>query len=116
MASPRLLVPLLVTLAAACADDGGADVAPAAPTNLEVTEASGGGHLTWSDNSDNEDHFMVLRKLEGEATFGVIATATFDAEQHHDAAVTSGTSYVYKIVAMNGAGESESDEVTFTVP
>lgn len=107
---------MLLLLTAACAEHGDADAPPSAPINLEVTEAAGGAHLTWSDNSDNEEHFMVMRKVEGDGEFAGIASPAFDAEQYHDAALTPGTAYVYKVIAMNGAGESESNEVSFTAP
>lgn len=119
MAAPRFALTLLLTVSATwagCADHGDTDAPPEAPSNLEVSEAAGGGHLTWSDNSDDEEHFMVMRRVDGDGAFAAIASPTFDAEQYHDAAVTPGTAYVYKIIAMNGAGASESNEVSFTAP
>jgi fibronectin type 3 domain-containing protein len=115
----RLFTILFLVACTACASDGhggGGDGAPAAPTNLQVTEAAGGGHLTWTDNSDNEEHFMVQRKVEGDAAFEEISTQPFNATQYHDADVTSGTTYVYKVTAMNADGEADSNEVTFAAP
>lgn len=112
-----LLASLCLALAACAMDHGDADSPPAAPTGLEASEVAGGAHLTWTDNSDNEDHFMVVRMEDGvDPEYDVISTATFDAVQYHDADVTSGSTYMYKIIAMNGAGESESNEVSFTAP
>jgi fibronectin type 3 domain-containing protein len=117
----RLFTTFLLVACTACASDSGDDDtsgggAPAAPTNLQVTEAAGGGHLTWTDNSDNEEHFMVQRKVDGDAAFEEISTQPFNATQYHDADVTSGTTYVYKVTAMNADGEADSNDVTFAAP
>jgi hypothetical protein len=112
----RLVVPMLLAglFTSSCSSDhGDADAPPAAPTNLVVSNVSGGAHLTWTDNSDNEDHFMIMRKTATTA-YDDIATLTFNAVQYHDASVTAGTTYTYKVVAMNGKGEASSNEVTFT--
>jgi len=94
-------------------DHGGADAPPVAPTELAISSVTGGGHLTWKDNSDNEDHFMVMRMPQG-GVYDDIDTLTFNATQYHDSSVTAGTTYVYQIMAMNSAGEATSNEVTFT--
>jgi hypothetical protein len=107
------LVPLLFAMS--CMDehhDGNADAAPSAPTGLAVSNVAGGAHLTWMDTSDNEDHFMIMRK-EGTGMFDDVDMVTFNTTQFHDSSVTPGTSYVYKVVAMNAKGEASSNEVTF---
>lgn len=119
MTLPRVVLTILISgLATACGGDDHADAAapPAAPSNLQASEVAGGAHLTWSDNSDNEEHFMVLRKPQAGGEFDEVAMTTFDAEQYHDGSVTAGAAYVYKVVAMNGAGEASSAEVSFTAP
>jgi len=40
----------------------------------------------------------------------------FNTQQYHDAPLTSGMTYVYMVMAMNDAGESDSNEVTFAAP
>ncbi len=119
MKAPHFVLATLATFGfAACGggDDGGGGP-PAAPSGLAAEALSGGAHLTWTDNSDNETEFMVMRMEEGvDAEYEVITTLEFDSEQYHDAPLTSGSTYVYMIMAMNGAGESESNEVTFNAP
>ena len=104
-------------LLAACADDGGhgggGAGAPAAPSGLAVAKLGSGAHLTWTDASDNEDHFMIMRKTQG-GTYEDVAMVPFNTSQYHDEPVTAGTTYVYMIMAMNANGESSSNEVTFT--
>lgn len=116
----RNVLPVLFAsaLLVSCASDeehggGGGGTAPAAPTGLAVAKLGGGAHLTWTDASDNEDHFMIMRKAGGGA-YAEVDMVTFNATQYHDEPVTAGTTYVYKVLAMNGGGESSSNEVTFT--
>lgn len=112
----RALVSTLLGLSlfAGCGSGhGDADAPPAAPTNLAVSALSGGGHLTWTDNADNEEHFMIMRKPQG-GTYDDIDMVTFNTTNYHDSSVTAGTTYVYQVMAMNGKGEASSNEVTFT--
>ncbi len=108
------LAPLLL-VATACGEHhgGDADAAPSAPTNLAASNVAGGAHLTWMDNSDNEDHFMVMRKDANGTAFDDVDMVTFNTTQYHDSSVTPGMTYVYKVVAMNAKGEASSNEVTF---
>jgi hypothetical protein len=110
----------IAAVATACSDDsdhGGTD-APAAPTMLTAELLSGGAHLTWKDNSDNETNFMVMRKEMGAAgDFAVIAMPTFDTTAYHDAPLTAGKTYVYVVQAMNESAHSEpSNEAMVTIP
>lgn len=112
----RYFAPILLTglVTMGCmSEHGDATAPPAAPTNLAVANASGGAHLTWTDNADNEEHFMVMRKTATLAYENVAMTA-FNAVQYHDATVSAGTTYTFKVVAMNAKGEASSNEVTFT--
>ena len=60
---------------------------------------------------------MVMRMVDGVDTeYEIISTVPFDTEQYHDAPLTSGTTYMYMVMAMNDAGESDSNEVTFDAP
>ncbi len=93
-------------------------VAPAAPTMLTAQLLSGGAHLTWKDNSDNETQFMVMRKEMGAASdYAVIAMLPSDTTAHHDAPLTAGKAYLYMVQAMNDSGHSDpSNEVTISIP
>ena len=107
----RILIGLLF-LTACSSDDGMAP--PVAPTNLAISSLTGGGHLTWTDNSDNEDQFIVMRRTSAAATFSDIDMVPFNQTQYHDSSVAAGMMYVYKIAAINAAGETTSNEVMFT--
>ncbi len=109
------LVPLLLVVASCGAEhhDGNATGTPTPPTGLAVSSVGGGAHLTWMDTSDNEDHFMIMRKEASGTAFDDVDMVTFNTSQFHDSSVTAGMSYVYKVVAMNAKGEASSNEVTF---
>jgi len=86
---------------------------PTAPSNLTVSNVTGGAHLVWTDNSNNEDEFVVMRK-DAASAFAEVGTVPFDTSQYHDGIVVAGTAYTYMITAINGGGEASSNEVQFT--
>lgn len=111
------------SFAAACSDSGsGTDpVPPAAPTALTAEVLTGGAHLTWKDNSTDETQFMVMRMEVGGAggagAYAAVATPTFNTTQYHDAPLTAGKTYMFMVMAMNDAGESDpSNEVMIAMP
>lgn len=110
---PTILLGFLPFTSACMEHHGGdADAPPTAPTGLAVSAVSGGAHLTWMDTSSNEDHFMIMRKTEA-GTYDDVDMVAFDTTQFHDSSIAAATTYIYKVVAMNGKGEASSNEVTF---
>ena len=116
MSSVRMFAFSALVMMSACASDS-SDGAPAAPTGLAAAALSGGAHLTWTDNSSNEDEFMIMRMQVGTDTeMKHLTSVTFNMTQYHDAGLTSGKQYMYMVVAMNAGGEGESNTVTFSAP
>lgn len=111
-----VLFGILLVGGSACGSDdgdgGNADAPPAAPAGLAVEKLGNGGHLTWTDASDNEDEFMIMRK-EGAAGYIELGLVTFNTTAYHDEPLTVGTSYTYMVMALNDAGQAESNEVTY---
>jgi predicted phage tail protein len=89
---------------------------PTAPTDLTAEILAGGVHTTWKDAADDEDNFVLERKVSGEAEFATVAELPFDSVTYHDIDVTSGTTYVYRVKAVNAAGEAPSNEAMIQVP
>lgn len=89
---------------------------PAAPTDLMGSILDGGVHLTWKDASDNEDHFVIENKADGDSDFSVVIELPFDSVIYHDTDVLSGKSYVYRVRAVNASGEAVSNEITIQIP
>lgn len=102
----------------ACTDDSKTASVPAAPTMLTAEVLSGGAHLTWKDNSDNETQFMIMRmEAGGSGDYAQIASPPFNTTAYHDAPLTSGKTYMYMVMAMNDAGQSQpSNEAMIAIP
>lgn len=65
----------------------------------------GGVHLSWKDNSRNQEGFEIDRK-EGNAAFAELDTVPFDMAVYHDAAVSLGKKYTYRVRAKLATGYS----------
>lgn len=89
---------------------------PAAAYDLTAEIGEGGVLLTWEDASDIEDNYVVQRRDEDEDHFRELARLDEDAVEYLDADVKAGTTYVYRIEAVNDAGSSISDEIEVMVP
>ncbi len=79
---------------------------PAAPTSLTAAAIST-SHiaLTWTDNATNETGYRVERSTDGfntTTTTGLGANVT----SYPDTSVTPGTTYLYRVIAVNGTGDS----------
>jgi RHS repeat-associated protein len=79
---------------------------PAAPSGLTATALSATQiDLTWTDNSNNENGFRIVRATGG-GSFVEIGTAYPNSGIYHDAGLSATTQYQYKICAFNDLGNS----------
>ncbi|HJQ68020.1 MAG TPA: choice-of-anchor D domain-containing protein [Blastocatellia bacterium] len=92
-------------------------LAPPAPSDLVATVVSATRvDLTWTDNSNNELGFRVLRSLDN-ITYTEIATLPPNTTSFSDTTVTPNTTFFYRVVAFNNFGNSEpSNTVGVTTP
>lgn len=97
---------------------------PAAPTTLTASLQTGPKvSLSWKDNATTESNFVVERSTDG-VNFTQIGTtpalASTGTVTFTDTAVTvnsTGSSYTYRVAAVNGAGPSAySNTAPVTVP
>ena len=95
----RLALACLFTLTAC--GGGTIDQTLAAPSELKVSQLGVGLHVTWQDNSPDEDEFQIERKSTG--GFAMISSVVFDITQFHDEPVTFDTAYTYRVRAMKGS-------------
>lgn len=92
---------------------------PAAPSDLVATVVSATQiDLSWTDNSDNENGFGVLR-CQGDAEcfdFGEIATLGRNVTSYGNTGLVPGITYRYLIRAFNTDGNRYSNAVVATTP
>ena len=64
-------------------------------------------HLTWTDNSNNEDGFKIERKKGASGTFKQIAVLGGNVSSYTDKGLASGTTYCYRVRAFKRVRNSE---------
>lgn len=85
--------------------------APEAPSNLTGSVVDFKTiSIEWSDNSDNEEGFVVLRK-KGDETFINYKTLAENTTEFSDSLLDSETQYAYRIFAFNGGGNSDTTDI-----
>lgn len=91
---------------------------PNAPTSLAAVAVSPlQVNLTWADNSTNETGFRLSRRIGTTGTWSMIGMIAADTTAVQNTGLQEGTTYGYRLVAFNAAGESAfSNEVTVTTP
>ncbi len=90
------------------------NTAPNAPNNPTVTSNLSSLTIGWTDNSDNETGFRVLRATCG-TSFSQIAVVGENIESYVDTNVSSGVRYFYKIKAYNNIGDSAPIVIAGTI-
>ncbi|MBT7409308.1 MAG: fibronectin type III domain-containing protein, partial [Methylococcales bacterium] len=80
---------------------------PNSPTNLTVSDVNGWTvDLSWSDNSSNEDGFVVERSADGGNNFSEITRLNANVTSYRDDMVSENKTYHYRIKAFNNIAES----------
>ena len=78
---------------------------PAAPAGVAATAGSGQAGLTWNASSGATSYLVYRGTTSGGESATAIATG-ISTTAYTDTAVTKGTTYFYKVAAVNGAGTS----------
>ncbi|MEO1256638.1 MAG: fibronectin type III domain-containing protein, partial [Bacteroidota bacterium] len=85
----------------------GTPTPPVAPLNLTATTTGSTSiDLLWSDNSTNEEVFILERSEGDESNYTEIATLASNTTIYIDQGLTSATTYFYRIKAQNITGDS----------
>ncbi len=88
-----------------CATAPPATTVPVAPTGVAATAASGAtASISWS-NVANETGYALERAL-GTGAYAVVATLGADVLTYGDTGLTAGSTYNYRVRAINAAGNS----------
>lgn len=95
---------------------GASNAAPAAPGALAANAVSSSEiSLTWSDNSSNEDNFVVARSTTAGGPYTDVATLGANVTSYSDTGLSAGTAYYYVVRATNASGASpNSSEASAT--
>ncbi len=82
---------------------------PAAPTMIAVPVSSTQIDLSWTDVG-TESGYRIEVSLDGGATWNEAGTQGADVTTFSDKALAPGTTYWYRVIAINAAGESAPSE------
>lgn len=83
---------------------------PAAPSGLTASsKRKGEVILQWVDESNNEQQFWIERSTSPSINFVRIATLTANITTYKDRRLMSGSTYSYRVRAVNNGGNSVSD-------
>lgn len=66
--------------------------------------------INWTDNSTNEDGFIIEKRIQESDLFEIVSTLPANASNFTDSNVIVNQTYCYRIAAFNQAGQSTSDE------
>lgn len=79
-------------------------VVPNVPTGLTASGATSSSiTLNWTDASNNETGFQIERSLTTASGFSLVTTTAFNVVTYTDASLTAGTTYYYRVRAINGS-------------
>lgn len=87
---------------------------PRKPTSLVADkEDTNTISITWSDNSDDELGFRLMRKRYISGTFSVIDTIDANITEYIDTDLENDSNYYYKVCAYNHAGDSDYSDADY---
>ncbi len=91
------------------------DAPPNAPSNFSAfADSDTQISLSWVDNSSNETGFEIYRSTAVNGVYTLISTVGQNETDFIDSALTAGTTYYYKIRAINDEGASAYDTTSAT--
>lgn len=91
--------------------------APAAPTSLSLSKSTTVANeidLKWVDNATNETGYKIERSTDG-TNFYALAAGGVNATGYHNASLTPGKRYYYRVYAINASGKSAYSNVASMV-
>ncbi|HWP98110.1 MAG TPA: stalk domain-containing protein [Syntrophomonadaceae bacterium] len=95
-------------------------VIPAAPSNLVAAWNGTNVLLTWNDNSDNEDQFIVEEVVYGGAWYvrGSVAGSSSSSVSLYVSGVEAGHNYSFRVRALKGSSgySTYSNEASLPIP
>jgi len=86
------------------------NVPPDHPTQLSASLSDSTVTMFWTDNSNDETDFKILRRDTLTGNYTEVGTTTADVETYDDTLTTAGT-YWYRVKATNANGDSLGSNV-----
>jgi PKD repeat protein len=87
------------------------NIPPTVPVNLSVTiDSSNALTLNWTDSASSEYGYVVARSVNGGPWKDQYQTLGENADNFTDTGLSSGITYIYRVAAYNGAGNSAWSE------
>jgi hypothetical protein len=71
--------------------------------------------LAWTDTATNETGFSIERQIAGGAPYAEIGTTAANVVTYTDTTLVAGTSYCYRVKAVNAAGKSGPSNAACTI-
>jgi hypothetical protein len=85
--------------------------APNAPYGLKAKENGGKVNLTWYDDSNREENYIIEKSLNAGVNYSLVATLGKNVTSYTDENVSSGKTYLYRVVAKNNIGASANSNI-----
>ncbi len=76
------------------------------PTNMTASQNGSSVTVGWTDNSSDETGFKIQKRTSSETTYTSIATLDANAISYTDNNVSEGSTYYYRVSAVNENGDS----------
>ncbi len=86
---------------------------PVAPTGISANVGDA-VTVTWADASPNETGYRVERRVDPTLPWQTVSTLDAGSTAYTDTTTAAGTTYFYRVVAFNDAGETASPVVNAT--
>ncbi len=87
--------------------------APGAPTSVTATAGNGQVVLAW-EGTANTAQYKILRSNSENGEYAIVNTV--DEKSYTDTSVVNGSTYYYRIIAINAIGESEPSVTVNATP
>jgi regulation of enolase protein 1 (concanavalin A-like superfamily) len=88
-------------------DSGSPPPPPTAPSGLTATAVSSSQiNLSWTDNSNNENNFLIERATSAGGPFSQIASVGSNVTTYNNTGLAASTTYYYRVRASNTGGNS----------
>ncbi|MBN1648630.1 MAG: fibronectin type III domain-containing protein [Spirochaetales bacterium] len=112
---PVSMLGLLIIWSCQVPDPPEQNTIPEAPTDLAASAINYNSlTMTWTDNSDNEDNFILLKSADNTFTSTSETELAADTTEYADTDVIPETVYFYRLFARNISGDSGSIQISIT--